>query len=73
MKVYIAKIIVDHMYPIFKVKVSRNFDELRAWAEKAIDDYASEYQGSVMERSDKYFMMQSGFAVVTISLEEQDI
>ena len=73
-KIYIAKVLIEDIdLNSCSVEVFPTLDGARKWADKEIDSYASEYDGSVTERADNYYVMKSGDTYVSIEVEEKEI
>ena len=73
-KVYVAQILVEDIHSnTCSVELFSDLDDAKKWADEEIDIYGEECDGSVIERADLLYQMNSGDIWVTIEIVEKEI
>ena len=74
MKVFVAQTLVEDIDSnSCSVELFSTLDGAKKWADEEIDNYAEECNGSVVERADLLYQMNSGDTWVTIEIVEKEI
>jgi len=74
MKIFVAKILVEDIDSnSCSVELFPTLEGAKKFADEEIDNYAEECEGSVIERADLLYQMNSGDTWVTITIEEKEL